>query len=229
VFVGELGGFLDSSALRRRFKRARDKAGLRPLRFHDLRHRFGSIAIRVADPREVQEWLGHADFTTTQIYMHYKPRADAARRLSAGSRERIGLPCHLRAGSARWLPRRAVGGRGSRCAALLLARGLHSLPTARGLQLAAVATRLSTVALLVLLARAAWARIVAPRLARQLGVDRHERRLAPVEQPGDLIASTNLKELGGRFEQMSVGPTRAVERLLNTLQARTCISLEGRF
>jgi integrase len=84
VFVGELGGFPDGSALRRRFKRARDEAGLRPLRFHDLRHTFGSIAIRFADPREVQEWLGHADFTTTQIYMHYKPRADAARRLSAG-------------------------------------------------------------------------------------------------------------------------------------------------
>jgi integrase len=84
VFAGEGGGHLDGSALRRRFKRARDEAGLRPLRFHDLRHTFGSIAIRVADPREVQEWLGHADFTTTQIYMHYKPRPAAARRLSAG-------------------------------------------------------------------------------------------------------------------------------------------------
>ena len=82
VFAGEAGWFLDGSALRRRFKRARDQARLRPLRFHDLRHTFGSTAIRVADPREVQEWLGHADFTTTQIYMHYKPRADAARRLS---------------------------------------------------------------------------------------------------------------------------------------------------
>jgi integrase len=84
VFVGEGGGHLDGSALRRRFQRARDAAGLRALRFHDLRHTFGSIAIRVADPREVQEWLGHANFSTTQIYMHYKPRADAAQRLSAG-------------------------------------------------------------------------------------------------------------------------------------------------
>ena len=27
--------------------------------------------------------MGHLNFSTTQIYMHYKPRADAARRLSA--------------------------------------------------------------------------------------------------------------------------------------------------
>lgn len=83
VFVGASGGYLDGSALCRRFKRARDAAGLRPLRFHDLRHSFGSIAIRTADPRELQEWMGHSDFSTTKIYMHYRPRADAARRLSA--------------------------------------------------------------------------------------------------------------------------------------------------
>jgi integrase len=83
VFVGQIREYLDGSALRRRFKKARDAAGLRSLRFHDLRHTFGSVAIRTADPRELQEWMGHSDFSTTQIYMHYKPRADAARRLSA--------------------------------------------------------------------------------------------------------------------------------------------------
>ena len=82
VFVGEDGRHLDDSALRRRFKRARDLAGLRPLRFHDLRHTFGTHAIRTADPRELQEWMGHADFATTQIYLSYKPRAEAAKRLA---------------------------------------------------------------------------------------------------------------------------------------------------
>jgi integrase len=38
VFCNVLGRRLDGSALRRRFKRARDAADLRPLRFHDLRH-----------------------------------------------------------------------------------------------------------------------------------------------------------------------------------------------
>jgi integrase len=80
VFPGPLGGYLDDSALRRRYKTARGRAGLRPLRFHDLRHTFGTHAIRTADPRELQEWMGHADFSTTEIYLSYKPRADAALR-----------------------------------------------------------------------------------------------------------------------------------------------------
>jgi integrase len=38
--------------------------------------------IRHADSREVMEWMGHADLKTTQVYLAYKPKADAARRLS---------------------------------------------------------------------------------------------------------------------------------------------------
>jgi integrase len=82
VFPGERGEYLDDSALRRRYKLARDQAGLRPLRFHDLRHTFGTHAIRTVDPRELQEWMGHADFSTTEIYLSYKPRPDAAQRLA---------------------------------------------------------------------------------------------------------------------------------------------------
>ncbi len=43
VFCNWLGRPLDESALRRRFMAARDAAGLRPLRFHDLRHTYGSL------------------------------------------------------------------------------------------------------------------------------------------------------------------------------------------
>ena len=35
VFVGAVGGYLDGSALRRRYKTALTAAGLRPLRFHE--------------------------------------------------------------------------------------------------------------------------------------------------------------------------------------------------
>jgi integrase len=74
VFPGELGGFLDDSALRRRYKAALKCAGLRALRFHDLRHTFGTRMIAKADIRRVQEWMGHADIQTTMRYLHYAPR-----------------------------------------------------------------------------------------------------------------------------------------------------------
>jgi integrase len=78
VFPGELGGYLDRSALRRRYSAALERAGLRQLRFHDLRHTFGTRMIAVADIRRVQEWMGHADVQTTMKYLHYVPRADDA-------------------------------------------------------------------------------------------------------------------------------------------------------
>ena len=78
VFVGESGGYLDGSALRRRYKVALDAAGLRRLRFHDLRHTFGTRMIAKADIRRVQEWMGHSDIQTTMRYLHYAPREEDA-------------------------------------------------------------------------------------------------------------------------------------------------------
>jgi integrase len=37
------------------------RAGLRPPRFRDLRHTFGSLAINRARIVQVQAWMGHAD------------------------------------------------------------------------------------------------------------------------------------------------------------------------
>jgi len=78
VFVGEAGSYLDGSALRRRYTAALARAGLRRLRFHDLRHTFGTRMIAKADIRRVQEWMGHADVQTTMKYLHYAPRDDDA-------------------------------------------------------------------------------------------------------------------------------------------------------
>ena len=60
---------------RKRFKRACGRAGVRVVRFHDLRHTFGT---RVAASGEVslrtlQEWMGHRDAKTTLIYADYQP------------------------------------------------------------------------------------------------------------------------------------------------------------
>ena len=78
VFIGEAGGYVDGSALRRRYKLALERAGLRRSRFHDLRHTFGTRMIAKADIRRVQEWMGHADIQTTMRYLHYAPREEDA-------------------------------------------------------------------------------------------------------------------------------------------------------
>jgi integrase len=53
------------------------------LRFHDLRHTFGTRMIAKADIRRVQEWMGHADIQTTMRYLHYAPRAEDAQLVAA--------------------------------------------------------------------------------------------------------------------------------------------------
>jgi integrase len=82
VFPGPAGGYLDASALRRRYIAAQRAAGLRPLRFHDLRHTFGSLAINRASIVQVQGWMGHANVDTTSRYLHHKSRADDAELLA---------------------------------------------------------------------------------------------------------------------------------------------------
>ena len=67
----------------RRFVSAAQRAGLPRLRFHDLRHTFGTQAIRVFKVHEVQRMMGHRHITTTERYLHYSPDPDAADRLTA--------------------------------------------------------------------------------------------------------------------------------------------------
>ena len=69
-----LGSVLDPSRVRKRFVRALDRAGVRRIRFHELRHTFGTqMAAAGAPLRAIQEWMGHADYATTSIYAHYAP------------------------------------------------------------------------------------------------------------------------------------------------------------
>lgn len=82
VFPNASGGHIDASALRRRYLRALERASLRTLRFHDLRHTFGSLAINRASIVQVQAWMGHADIDTTMRYLHHKSQAGEARLLA---------------------------------------------------------------------------------------------------------------------------------------------------
>jgi len=68
----ELGTVLDPSKLRKRFIACVRRAEVRPVRFHDLRHTFGTqMAAAGAPMRAIQEWLGHSDLRTTLIYADY--------------------------------------------------------------------------------------------------------------------------------------------------------------
>jgi integrase len=79
VFCNAYGRRLDDSELRRRYKAARDQAGLRALRWHDLRHTFGSLLVAgVVDIVSVRDAMGHAQLTTTSRYLHARPAAERA-------------------------------------------------------------------------------------------------------------------------------------------------------
>jgi integrase len=76
--------------VRKRFYAALDAAGLGRLRtkddpivFHDLRHTFGTLAVQAFALSDVKAMMGHADISTTMIYVHHVPQTDAAARLSA--------------------------------------------------------------------------------------------------------------------------------------------------
>ena len=81
----ETGNPYDASRLRKRFKTAVDRAGVRPVRFHDLRHTFGTrMAAAGAPLRSLMEWMGHRDFATTLRYADYAP--DLARAAAIAER-----------------------------------------------------------------------------------------------------------------------------------------------
>jgi integrase len=73
----ETGSPYDPSKMRSRFYAAIKRAGITRLRFHDLRHTFGTLMAGSGVPmRTLQEWMGHANLTTTEIYAHYAPQPD---------------------------------------------------------------------------------------------------------------------------------------------------------
>jgi integrase len=71
------------SAVRSRFIRAQEQAGVRVRRFHDLRHTFGSLAIQEFDVVAVKDMMGHSKLTTTERCLHSKPRPGDAAKLTS--------------------------------------------------------------------------------------------------------------------------------------------------
>ena len=70
----QTGKPLDRTKVTRRFQEACADAKVSVITFHELRHTFATrMAAQGVPLRKLQEWLGHADIKTTQIYMHYAP------------------------------------------------------------------------------------------------------------------------------------------------------------
>ncbi len=77
-----MGEPISGGALYLRFVHAAKSAGLPRVRLHDLRHSFGTQAIRAFSIYEVQRMMGHRHITTTERYLHYAPDPDAVAKLS---------------------------------------------------------------------------------------------------------------------------------------------------
>jgi integrase len=72
VFCNRRGGRLDTSSIRRRYKAAREDAGLREVKLHGLRHAAGSIVAQGAGLLVARDVLGHAHVSTTNRYLQGK-------------------------------------------------------------------------------------------------------------------------------------------------------------
>jgi len=77
------GTFLSPYTIVPRFKKALVRAGVREVRFHDLRHTFGTqMAAGGVPMRTLQAWMGHASVQTTEVYAQYASDPSGGRDLA---------------------------------------------------------------------------------------------------------------------------------------------------
>jgi integrase len=78
LFYNEKGGMVNPANLRNRvFNKILEKAGLRRIRFHDLRHTYATLRIQTGhNIADVRDQLGHHSIqVTVDTYYHYLPGA----------------------------------------------------------------------------------------------------------------------------------------------------------
>lgn len=88
IFVDELGERMKPDYLTSYFPEYIQKHGMKRMRFHDLRHSCASLLLANGVPlKQIQEWLGHSDFSTTaNIYAHldYTSKISSAQAMVKG-------------------------------------------------------------------------------------------------------------------------------------------------
>lgn len=88
VFVNEIGERMKPDYLTTAFPEYLKRHGMKKIRFHDLRHSCASLLLANGVPlKQIQEWLGHSDFSTTaNIYAHldYASKISSAQAMENG-------------------------------------------------------------------------------------------------------------------------------------------------
>lgn len=72
VCVDKIGMLLQPDFVSQKFQKILEKYGLRPIRFHDLRHSCATIMLYLGySMKDIQTWLGHSNYAfTANTYIH---------------------------------------------------------------------------------------------------------------------------------------------------------------
>ena len=95
VYVNDIGEPIKPNYVTQHFALVLKKNGLRKITFHELRHSCASLLLKSGvSMKEIQEWLGHSNFSTTaNIYAHL----DSSSKTTTGSTmaDKIDISCIL--------------------------------------------------------------------------------------------------------------------------------------
>ena len=87
ICVDAIGELIKPNYVTDHFKVVLKEKGVKPVRFHDLRHSCASLLLANGVPMKmIQDWLGHSDMgTTANIYSHIDSESKKASAMAIGS------------------------------------------------------------------------------------------------------------------------------------------------